>query len=311
MWHNAGIMNKVSNPNGIKVMYLREFLSLAETLSYTRSAEALFCAQSILSRHIQSLEQCLGVRLFARSTHGVVLTEDGERAKKTFARMVNEFDNYMVDLADKVSGASGTLRVGILYYAIDDYLDDVFASFELCYPNLTVSVRSFQPPELNRALLDGVIDIGLTHQPSLPEHEGIQQRLICEEPLAVILPETNPLSSKKRISVEELKDETFVFLESETWHEPYIRRLLAQHGLTPAQIRYAEQIDTLATTVLHEGGVAIVAAHVAGGKRKGMASVAFKESDMVITMVLASLEGSDNPSLRLFLEASRDYPLFE
>ncbi|MDR1183241.1 MAG: LysR family transcriptional regulator [Coriobacteriales bacterium] len=304
-------MNKVSNPNSIKVMYLREFLSLAEMLNYTRSAEALFCAQSILSRHIQNLEQCLGVRLFTRSTHGVVLTEDGERAQKTFARIINEFDNYMAELADKESGAFGTLRVGILYYAIDDYLDDVFASFELRYPKLTVSVRSFQPPELNRALLDGVIDVGLTHRPSLPEHEGVQQRLICEEPLVVILPKANPLSGRERISVEELKDETFVFLESEIWHEPYVRRLLARHGLTPVNSRYTEQIDTLATTVMHEGGVAVAAAHVASGRRKGLTSAAFKESDMVVAMVLANLEVNDNPSLRLFLEASNDYPLFE
>lgn len=45
--------------------------------SYTRAAQELFLTQSAVSRQIQALEEFLGVQLFRRTRHGVVLTPAG------------------------------------------------------------------------------------------------------------------------------------------------------------------------------------------------------------------------------------------
>ena len=48
--------------------YIREFVALASSLSFSETAEQMHISQSALSRHIQALEKELGEPLFIRST---------------------------------------------------------------------------------------------------------------------------------------------------------------------------------------------------------------------------------------------------
>ncbi|HWI40899.1 MAG TPA: LysR family transcriptional regulator, partial [Verrucomicrobiae bacterium] len=57
---------------------LEVFLSVAETCSFSRAAEATFITQSTVSQHISSLEGEFGVRLFDRTAKGALLTEGGK-----------------------------------------------------------------------------------------------------------------------------------------------------------------------------------------------------------------------------------------
>ena len=52
----------------MELSYIREFVVLAETGNYLEAADALFIAQSSLSRHIKSIELDLGSPLFDRTT---------------------------------------------------------------------------------------------------------------------------------------------------------------------------------------------------------------------------------------------------
>src|SRR5665213_2768961 len=56
---------------------LRYFVAVAGTLHFGRAAEQLHIAQPVLSRQIRALEHDLGAALFARDSHGVVLTDAG------------------------------------------------------------------------------------------------------------------------------------------------------------------------------------------------------------------------------------------
>ena len=58
--------------------YLDEFVHLARSLSFRRTAEHFFVSRSVISRHMAALEESLGALLFVRDTHGVELTDAGE-----------------------------------------------------------------------------------------------------------------------------------------------------------------------------------------------------------------------------------------
>ena len=53
------------------------FISLAECLNFTKAAEKEHMTQTSMSRKISGLEEELGVRLFYRDNHQVILTDAG------------------------------------------------------------------------------------------------------------------------------------------------------------------------------------------------------------------------------------------
>lgn len=86
---------------------LRYFASVAREGSFLKAAGKLNVAQPALSRHIQSLEQEIGVELFIRTPRGVEMTESGRRLmeKADFVlRFVSEIKSGINQLATEPSG---------------------------------------------------------------------------------------------------------------------------------------------------------------------------------------------------------------
>ena len=57
---------------------LKYFITAAETLSFTEAGKLHYISQTAITQHIQSLEEQLGVKLFAREKKRVHLTPAGE-----------------------------------------------------------------------------------------------------------------------------------------------------------------------------------------------------------------------------------------
>jgi LysR family transcriptional regulator, hypochlorite-specific transcription factor HypT len=60
------------------LVWLEDFLAIAEEGGFSRAAERRHVTQPALSRRIRALEQWLGTPLFERRTHTLTLTPAGE-----------------------------------------------------------------------------------------------------------------------------------------------------------------------------------------------------------------------------------------
>ena len=58
---------------------IRSFVAVARAGSVAAGAKTLGIAQQTVARHLQHLEENLGFSLFARTSHGLVMNEAGER----------------------------------------------------------------------------------------------------------------------------------------------------------------------------------------------------------------------------------------
>lgn len=61
----------------MELIWLEDYLALAQTLNFSRAAEARHVSQPAFSRRIRALEDWVGVPLFIRTTHNVALTPAG------------------------------------------------------------------------------------------------------------------------------------------------------------------------------------------------------------------------------------------
>ena len=67
----------------LDLIWLEDFLALADTRSFSRAAEARGVTQSAFSRRIRALEDWLGAGLVSRDSHPVALTDEGRQFRET------------------------------------------------------------------------------------------------------------------------------------------------------------------------------------------------------------------------------------
>src|SRR5215210_3621463 len=126
---------------------LRALVAVARERSFTKAAAKLGVSQSALSQTIRQLEARLGVRLLARTTRSISLTEAGERLVGTVAPRIEEIDAELAAVSELREKPAGTIRITATEYATDAILLPKLAKLIRGYPNIKVEI---------------VIDYGLT-----------------------------------------------------------------------------------------------------------------------------------------------------
>lgn len=81
-------------------------LAVARYLNFSRAADSLFVSQPALSLQIKNLEKELGYDLFARTPHGILLTELGEEFCRDAQAVANQWEAFQqkVRLFSKLRG---------------------------------------------------------------------------------------------------------------------------------------------------------------------------------------------------------------
>lgn len=90
---------------------LRAFEGVALHGSFTAAANALLISQSALSRHVIALERLIGVQLFERRPHSLLLTKAGEHLLPAVAKSFDRLEYALDDIRNEGLPAQRTLRV--------------------------------------------------------------------------------------------------------------------------------------------------------------------------------------------------------
>ncbi|MDN5785879.1 LysR family transcriptional regulator [Pseudorhodobacter sp.] len=119
---------------------LAAFAVVAEARSFTKGAAQLNISPSALSQTIGKLEKRLGVRLLARTTRSVALTEAGERLFNVVQPRVSEIDVELTALKSLRDKPSGTIRITTSEHPALTILEPALVRLMSDYPDITVEV---------------------------------------------------------------------------------------------------------------------------------------------------------------------------
>ncbi len=186
----------------MELRQLKYFVKTAETLNFSEAARLLFITQSTLSQQIRSLEQELGTMLFVRDSHGVVLTESGEKllpqAKKTLfdAEICSETIN------DLKLMLSGTLNIGITY-SFYPVLTETLLAFMREHPAIKLNIFYKTMEELMVMLSKKELDFVLSFRPSSPQSD-IESHVLFDNSLSVIVNKNHPLADKEKCCLSDI-----------------------------------------------------------------------------------------------------------
>ena len=142
----------------MELRVLGYFLALAREEKFTRAAEQLHVTQPTLSRQIAELE--LGVKLFTRSSHNIVLTEEGMMLKRRAQEILSLADRTKRDFIGKQEELEGTV-VGSGEFLSTRLLTDCMTAFRRIHPLVKYELYSGNADNISDSIEHGLLDMGL------------------------------------------------------------------------------------------------------------------------------------------------------
>jgi len=189
---------------------LRYIVAVAREKHFGRAAEACFVSQPTLSVAIKKLEEELDVKLFERGAAEVSVTPLGEDIVRQAQSVIEQAAAIKVIAKRGKDPLSGPLRLGIIY-TIGPYLlpELVKQSIERM-PQMPLMLQENFTVKLLEMLRTGELDCAIMAEP-FPD-TGLAIAPLYDEPFLVAVPAGHALAKRKRISAEELKQETMLLL---------------------------------------------------------------------------------------------------
>lgn len=289
----------------MELRHLTYFITVAEELHFGRAAARLQMTQPPLSKQIQQLEDEMGVVLFKRNKRHVELTTAGELFLSEARKVLSQL-NQAIDTAQRAQrGEFGQLVIGFVGSASYDILPAFIREYRRMYPDVSVILHELSTPDQILALIGRRIDIGLLHPPvsnSLIEAEPVKKGVA-----ALSLPKNHPLASKKEITMEDLRDQSFIVVSREIWPGLYdeFLSLFQNESFSPKIVQEATEYQMVVGLVSAGIGIGVVPATAEKLFNLEVVYREISEHPMPAVLSMAHLKKNNNPAMKQFIRLSR------
>ncbi len=231
------------------VRRLKYFIVTAEERSISRAAEKLHITQPPLTRHIQSLEEELGVQLFTRTNWGVELTQAG-KALLGHARNIKAHVELATEEIRRVAtGQAGRIDIGVFGSAMLNIVPRILSAFAASHPDVNVVLHNAPKGRQIEALHQGRILIAFDRY--LPESSELRAELVSSEPLWIALNQRNRLIHQPNITLADLRNEPLIGEQDQSVFFAS-QALFRYHNFEPLVVHKAA--DMISAVVMVAGG---------------------------------------------------------
>jgi len=279
----------------MELRHLRYFVTVAEERHFGRAAALLNITQPTLSQQIQSLEDELGVQLLHRTKRHVELTYAGqlmiERARAILANV--EQATRVVRQAGQ--GMLGRIVLGYVDATLYTLFPEIVYELHERYPEVDLILDERSPDDQVRAVLTGLMDIGILYLP-ITNHAALEYEVLVREPTLVALPANHRLAGCQQVALWELADERFVLPARQLapqLHDQMMRSFQVA-GFMPQIAQEASSKQAVVAFVAAGLGVTLLPASVARLQSSNVVYVVLSEP--MLTLNTAVVWRRDNPS---------------
>jgi DNA-binding transcriptional LysR family regulator len=209
----------------VRIEQLEYLAAVIQHGSLRRASESLHLSQPALSEALGNLERELGVTLLERRRSGARISSQGRSLLPYMTDVLGAVDRLREAAGDE-SVTARALRVGTVSAAGASVLVPAVQEFRRTHPATVLEVVSAQHQEILVRLEEGALDLGLVN---VLAGDDLPQRLratvlLRGRPVAC-LPADHPLAAQEAVSVEDLREQSFVTMRPGYLMHRYVSRL--------------------------------------------------------------------------------------
>ena len=282
-------------------LQLKLFISLSQTLNFTKTANEFYVTQPTVSNYIKALESNLGVTLLKRNSHSVSLTPEGKEFvsyAKQLLSLQAEAENRLRNISE---GRRGYIKVAMLSSAAG-YFTVCLEEFLNRYPGVQVNVDLLEGAEMTAALGQNNYDLYFAHQHMVPENEIVEYRSLGSNHLHLFV-------NKSVLDYIDMNDWStlakyhFVSTPAQDFTlSGQINKICANRGIVPDIINYYNRADMAVLAINSGVGISILPPHLKYFYNcPNVVTLPIDGDDAKITMVVAWQRNTGNPDVQRFL----------
>lgn len=185
------------------IRVLEYYLIVAREESITKAAAILHVTQPTLSRQLMQLEEELQVKLFNRTSHSVVLTEDGLLFKRRAQEIVALSEKTKRDFIRGNRELSGEIGIGCGEFRSIQIIAQIMKEFKKEHPFVTFQIYSGNSSNIKERIESGILDIGvILDYVDIRKYEYV--RIPLSEEWGVLVREDSPLAAMEYVTPEDI-----------------------------------------------------------------------------------------------------------
>ncbi len=182
---------------------MRYFLTVAREGNITKAADVLHVTQPTLSRQLKDLEQELGKKLFIRSSHSIILTDEGMLLRNRAEEIVNMVDKLEAEFSSMEETIGGDIYIGGGETEAMKHIARVAKDVQVRYPNIRYHLYSGNEEDITERLDKGLLDFGILIQPAdISKYNYLN--IPAKDVWGVVMRRDSPLALKESIQAADL-----------------------------------------------------------------------------------------------------------
>lgn len=194
---------------------LQYFLAVAREENITKAAALLHITQPTLSRQLIQMEEELGVKLFHRGKHNIMLTEEGMLLRRRAQEIVDLAKRAEQELKHGEEIVSGEISIGCGETQNMKPLSEMIASFQRIYPDVSFYIYTAIADDVKERLENGVLDMGLLLEPvEISRYQYV--RMPLQEKWQVLMRKDSALAEKEKITPKDLQGMPLIIAKRES-----------------------------------------------------------------------------------------------
>jgi len=278
--------------------------------SFSAAADALSYSQSAVSQSIATLEGEVGTTLLERDRGGIRPTAAGAALVAHADGILARMEAAENEVAAIAGGEGGHLRIASFPTAGATLLPLAINGFRVAHPGVEVTLAEGEPDEIAPRLRAGEFDLAL-----LFEFEGVGERLgtgmrrfeLIEDPLHLALPATHPLARRRKLHLEDLREEAWVQTSVNSPCARHVVRSCHAAGFEPRVAFESDDYQTVQGLVAAGVGVALIPQLALSAVRSDIRIRALDPSSPVRKVLAATRRGAPvTPALATMLDTVRE-----
>lgn len=221
---------------------LELFVSIVETGSFSRCAEAAAVTQSTVSQHVAALEAEVGMRLLDRTGRGVQATRAGELFLKHARRVLAERDALVQTMAGFGGLKQSSLIVGASNIPANYLIPSLLPRLADEHPGIKLTLRTGDSREVRASLLADEVELAVVG--SCGNERGLDYHPLADDLLVLAVSADHPLSRRTSLNLAELMETALIVRESGSGSDLALRLALHRADCDPEQLQVAVKLGS-------------------------------------------------------------------